>query len=436
MPQYEDLTERQKKLYNTLKDAIENKKKITPILEEIKKEGVLKEVLTTANIIQEFSSGSKWTFTPLGYAIDTKNQEGTRAILDVAEKDKEVLKVVLTTANLIVKLSGHSEDIFTPLGYAIDTKNQEGTRAILDVAEKDKEVLKVVLTTANITKKLSGHSEDIFTPLGYAIDTKNQEGTRAILDVAEKDKEVLKVVLTTANITKKLKDGTEYNLTPLGYAIDTKNQEGTRAILDVAEKDKEVLKVVLTTANITKKLKDGTEYNLTPLDYAIYCNNREKKVKAILDVAEKDKGILNEVFVGIEFGRKELQKILETLKNQEQNEKQKTKIDDWLEILAKSVPSYEDNEKPLAPESSISNNKSILIGSVCGVIAALAVSGGCFAAGVTLPISAIIGIALAAGLVVGFAAGIITECASSKPRDELDKPDLKAATRQVDLKAC
>lgn len=37
MSRYEDLTEKQKELYNKLKDAIGNEKNITPILEEIKK---------------------------------------------------------------------------------------------------------------------------------------------------------------------------------------------------------------------------------------------------------------------------------------------------------------------------------------------------------------------------------------------------------------
>lgn len=39
MSRYEDLTEKQKELYNKLEDAIKDKNDITPILKEIKKEG-------------------------------------------------------------------------------------------------------------------------------------------------------------------------------------------------------------------------------------------------------------------------------------------------------------------------------------------------------------------------------------------------------------
>nr|WP_255445872.1 hypothetical protein [Wolbachia endosymbiont of Drosophila mauritiana] len=270
---------------------------------------------------------------------------------------------------------------------------------------------------------------------------------------------------------KKFQSGSKWTFTPLGYAIDTQNQEGTRAILDVAEKDKEVLKEVLTTANLIVKLSGCLEYILTPLGYAIDNINNENQegTRAILDVAEKN-NILKEVFVGIEeeYDHKRLKEILETLKNQEQNEEQKTKIDGWLEILAKNVPSNHKSDKhPLAPESSIpkaeeniannegmfkieSNiskiensdkypqkdtvktiNRSIMIGSVCGVVAALAAGGGCFAAGVALPILALIGIAVAAALVIGVIAGGITYSVL-KPCSELDKPSSEAARQQVD----
>lgn len=59
------------------------------------------------------------------------------------------------------------------------------------------------------------------------------------------------------------------------------------------------------------------------------------------------------------------------------------------------------------------------VGSVCGIIAALAVGGGCFAAGAQLPILALIGIAVAAAIVTGLVAGGITYVISSK----IENPD-------------
>ncbi|KAG8174681.1 hypothetical protein JTE90_027151 [Oedothorax gibbosus] len=65
-------------------------------------------------------------------------------------------------------------------------------------------------------------------------------------------------------------------------------------------------------------------------------------------------------------------------------------------------------------------SKAVKVGCVCGVIAALAVGGGLFAAGIELPILALIGIAVAAALVIGVIAGGITYSVSKK----LDEPDL------------
>uniref|UniRef100_A0AAU7YLA8 Uncharacterized protein n=1 Tax=Wolbachia endosymbiont of Oeneis ivallda TaxID=3171168 RepID=A0AAU7YLA8_9RICK len=65
-------------------------------------------------------------------------------------------------------------------------------------------------------------------------------------------------------------------------------------------------------------------------------------------------------------------------------------------------------------------NKPIIIGCVYGAIAALATGGGCFAAGVALPILALIGIAIAAALVTGLVAGGITYVIS-KPSENLDR---------------
>ncbi|WP_265015091.1 SLC41A family transporter [Wolbachia endosymbiont (group B) of Camptogramma bilineatum] len=295
---------------------------------------------------------------------------------------------------------------------------KETIKVILEKIE-DKEK---VLTTANITKKLPSGTKYNLTPLAYAMNLINfKEIIKVILEEIE-DKEK---VLTTANITTNLPGGTKYNLTLLCYAMAFNNFEKIIKVILEASEDKGK---VLTTANITKKLPDGAEYNLTLLGYAMAFSNCEKKIKVILEASE-DNNMLEEVFARVEGNdRQRLQEILKTLKSQEQDEGQETKIDNWLARLANSMSNCESNEKPLVSESSVprteenivkTTNKSIMIGSVCGVVAALAVGGGCFAAGVALPILALIGIAVAAFVLTGLVTGGITYIAL-KPSDKLD----------------
>ncbi|WP_264730448.1 hypothetical protein [Wolbachia endosymbiont (group B) of Episyrphus balteatus] len=315
-------------------------------------------------------------------------------------------------------------------------------------------------------KDLTGKQKELYDKLKTAIE--KQEDIFSILkDVSKQD---LQQVLTNASITQKLTNGIEYNLTPLAYAMNCNDfKERIKVILE-ASKDK---KEVLTTASITEKLSNGIEYNLTPLAYAMNFNDFEEIIKVILDVAQ-DNSVLEEVFVGIEeYDHTKLKKILETLKNQEQNEEQKTKIDGWLEILTKNVSSsHKSDKQPLAPESSIpkaeeniannegmkdtfkieSNiskrensdkypqkdtvktiNRSIMIGSVYGFIAALVVSGGCFAAGVELSILAIAAVATFL-IIETIASGIIYLVFN--PSDKLDNPDSEIAKQQVVPEVC
>lgn len=106
-----------------------------------------------------------------------------------------------------------------------------------------------------------------------------------------------------------------------------KNKEGldsTHSICDRLE--------VLTTANIDLKFNGVKEHTLTPLGFSIIIDN-QRGIKAILDIAEDNK-ILKEVFASVDqHDCKRLKGILEILKNQEQDEEQKTKIYGWLEIL-------------------------------------------------------------------------------------------------------
>ncbi|WP_264953814.1 WD_0033/WD_0034 family tandem repeat-containing protein [Wolbachia endosymbiont (group A) of Endotricha flammealis] len=493
MPRYEDLKKEQKELYDKLKTAIQKQENINDLYEKIscalenvpekedwqqiltavepmddqkytptllsfaissnkqesiqgilhiaKSNSILEKVLTTANITKKLLNDTEYTLTPLTYAMNLNNfEEIIKVILDASEDKKEVL----TTANITEELSNGTKCTLTPLAYAINLNNfEEIIKVILDASEDKKEVL----TTANITEELSNGTKCTLTPLAYAMDFNNfEKRIKVILDASEDKKEVL----TTANITKKLSNDTEYTLTPLAYAMDLNHFEKIiKVILDASEDKKEVL----TTANITKKLSNGTKYTLTPLAYAMNLNNFEKRIKVILDVAEKN-SILKEVFVGI-HDHKRLQEILETLKNQEQNEEQKTKIDGWLEILVESISKNEKNiannkgtkdkdNDAVEIESNTfkiensdqkdivkTTNKSIMIGSVCGVIAALAVGIGCGIAGVELSILAI---AVAAALVIGVIAGGITYSVS-KPSDKLDKPDLEVANQQVPERA-
>ncbi|MEC4734413.1 MAG: magnesium transporter [Wolbachia endosymbiont of Halictus tumulorum] len=301
----------------------------------------------------------------------------------------------------------------------------------------------------DLTKK----QEELYNKLKYAI--KNEKNITPILEEIKKEV-VLKEFLTTANIIEELEDGTKYNLTPLAYAMNCNNfKEKIKVILEEIGDKKEVL----TTANITEKLPGGTEYNLTPLGYAMNFNNFEEIIKVILDVAQKN-SVLEELLNSMqESDRANLKKILESLKSKEQDEEQETKIDNWLAILADSISSCESNEKPLVPESSVprteenivkttcksnekplvpessvprteenivkTTNKSIMIGSVCGVVVALAVGGGCFAAGVALPILALIGIAVAAFVLTGLVTGGITY-EVCKPCNELNEVDLQS----------
>ncbi|WP_353288539.1 hypothetical protein [Wolbachia endosymbiont (group A) of Pogonocherus hispidulus] len=79
-------------------------------------------------------------------------------------------------------------------------------------------------------------------------------------------------------------------------------------------------------------------------------------------------------------------------------------------------------DRVLQVEASMAVSKAMKVGVVCGVIAALVVGGGCFAAGAQLSILAIAGIAVAAALAVGIVAGGITY-AVLKPSNKLDEPD-------------
>ncbi|MFV1011557.1 magnesium transporter [Wolbachia endosymbiont of Nasonia vitripennis] len=362
-------------------------------------------------------------------------------------------------------------------------------------------------------EELNGTQQELYGKLQAAM-----EEHENIIDLLTGfSKEDLLKILTTANIKIKLSNGQEYTSTPLVHAIILNKQRGIQAILNVAKRNS-ILEKVLTTANIKIRLSDDQEHTLTPLGCAINLINQEvsqKSIKAIIDVAQ-DNDMLEKVFASIKKDHlNKTKNILEILKNQEQDEEQKAKIDGWLKILAKSIssceskddpnkiemhdrveeickkqeqedwkvtlerivpnhenkdkceifskifnketfkvsldpqrnadmitlikknqPDYESKEQSLVDESSIpktegnitkdtvkTTNKPIIIGSVCGAIAELAVGLGLYF-GAALPVLPIIGIAIAAAVVVGLIAGGITYVIS-KPSENLDRANVE-----------
>ncbi|WP_341821469.1 hypothetical protein [Wolbachia endosymbiont (group A) of Myopa testacea] len=95
-------------------------------------------------------------------------------------------------------------------------------------------------------------------------------------------------------------------------------------------------------------------------------------------------------------------------------------IGDFVESFAKGFNDKMKEKHEI--ETKQVTNKPIIIGSVCGVIAGLAVGVGCGVTGVQLSVLAIVGIAVAAALAVGLVAGGITY-AVLKPSNKLDEPD-------------
>ncbi|MDR2977897.1 MAG: hypothetical protein LBU56_00350 [Rickettsiales bacterium] len=122
-----------------------NHEAIKAILDAAAKEkDILEKILTTTNITREFKGNRENTFTPLGWALSFYDwQESTKTILDTAAKEKDILEKVLTTTNITREFKGNRESTFTPLGFAIYTNDQERIEAILNAIE-DKEILKEV----------------------------------------------------------------------------------------------------------------------------------------------------------------------------------------------------------------------------------------------------------------------------------------------------
>ncbi|BET29612.1 MAG: magnesium transporter [Wolbachia endosymbiont of Ephestia elutella] len=370
MPKYEELNGTQQELYGKLQAAMEEHKNIIDLLTGFSKEDLLK-ILTTVKCI-EFEDGQEHTLTPLAYAINLKNSLNSKRyitnILSVA-KEKDILEEVLTTADIKIKLSNGQEYTSTPLVHAIILNKQRGIQAILNLAKRNS-ILEKVLTTANIKIRSSGNHEYTLTPLTYAINLTNQEASqksiKAIIDVAQ-DNDMLKKVFAS------IKD-------------DPNKIEMHDRVEEICKKqEQEDWKVTLE--------------RIVP--------NHENQDKC-------------EIFSKI-FNEETFKVSLDSQRNA-----------DMITLIRKNQPDYESKKQSLVDESSIpktegnitkdtvkTTNKPIIIGSVCGSIAALAVGLGLYF-GAALPILTMIGIAMAAALVTGLVAGGITYVIS-KPSENLDR---------------
>ncbi|AGJ98534.1 hypothetical protein wNo_00790 [Wolbachia endosymbiont of Drosophila simulans wNo] len=149
-------------------------------------------------------------------------------------------------------------------------------------------------------------------------------------------------------------------------------------------------------------------YKLEPLWRDITVENREK-IKTKLD-GDEHKDVLGEI-----------DRIENIMAEEERSETSSLFSSDGSDLILINDDDMEDKNKPVS--------KAIVAGAICGVIAGLAVGGGLFAAGVALPILALIGIAVAAALVTGLVAGGITYVISSK----IENPDTSRLEKEQDL---
>ncbi len=249
-------------------------------------------------------------------------------------------------------------------------------------------------------------------------------------------------IFTCANIRKKCQDGVEYDITPLGYTLDSNNWKEKAGVLLGAAKEEGILKKVLTSANICKKYPDSTKY-IIPFTYALDFNDWKEKAGVLLGAAKKE-GILKEVLIcantyatpivyalGFNDGGERTKAILDAAKEEGiLKEVLTSMVESDYERLKRSLWVTENHDslnEIYKIEKSMAIDIAMKVGGASSIIAGLIAFGGCFAAGVQLPILALVGIAVAAALAVGIVAGGITY-AVLKPSNKLDGPDLKQSS--------
>ncbi len=406
MLKYEELNETQQGLYDKLRDEIKKGKdgNITPILEEIKTEGVLKEVLTTANIKIDLSNGENHTLTPLAYAMGFSNQKVIKNILDVI-KDKAILEAVLTTANISLKFKNGAEHDITLLAHATILYNQEVIKNILDVAEKNNMLEKVFASikkdhlnkTKNILEILKNQEQD--EEQKAKIDGWLKILAKSISSCESKDDTNKIKWKEEVNEIFHNQEQEDWQVTLKRIMPNHKNKDiyndVLKEILDSSSKDPQHIADRLT---VLKKIMSG-------------CESQKQSSVAESSVPQTegnitDESSTSEISIMPDCERNEQSSMAESIVP-------KTEGNITDESSTSEIESSKQKDKVKT------TNKPIIIGCVYGAIAALATGGGCFAAGVALPILALIGIAIAAALVTGLVAGGITYVIS-KPSENLD----------------
>ena len=421
MPRYEELNETQQELYGKLKTAIQNQDNINDlyegiscaIYEDIPAKEDWEQVLTNVKCVN--CDDEEHTLTLLGFVINQKQQESIQGILDVAKRNS-ILEKILTTANTKIKFSNDQEFTLTPLAYSIILNNQIGIDTILNIAKKDKELLEKVLTNANIKIRLSDDQEHTLTPLGCAINLINQEvsqkSIKAIIDVAQ-DNDMLEKVFASIK-----KDHLNKTKNILEILKNQEQDEEQKAKIDGW------LKILAKSISSCESKDDPNKIEMYDRVEEICKKQEDWKVTLERIVPNHENKDKCEIFSKI-FNEETFKVSLDPQRNA-----------DMITLIRKNQPDYESKEQSLVDESSIpktegnitkdtvkTTNKPVIIGSVCGAIAALAVGLGLYF-GAALPVLPIIGIAIAAAVVVGLIAGGITYVIS-KPSENLDRANVE-----------
>ncbi|WP_168464528.1 hypothetical protein [Wolbachia endosymbiont of Ctenocephalides felis wCfeT] len=196
---------------------------IYDILEQAKKEGRLKKVLTSYCVTVE-ENGAIYHYTPFGFALKRAMEKGdTKLFEHTLEKAKHarMLNKAITSYCLTVEQNGETYH-YTPLGFALkramENNNIDLVYYLLNKAEK-KGRREKVFTSHCITFKKNGVTHN-FTLLGavfkYAMKHGNIDLVNYILEKA-KDKGRLEEVLTTRT-SLELQSGRIYKLKPLSIA--------------------------------------------------------------------------------------------------------------------------------------------------------------------------------------------------------------------------
>ncbi|MGL9688515.1 MAG: hypothetical protein ACR5K6_01920 [Wolbachia sp.] len=252
-------------------------------------------------------------------------------------------------------------------------------------------------------------------------------------------KDDLRKVLITDGTIIRFKSGEKTTGNLFLYATVIQSQEGLKAIFGaMKEKNMSFEEIICADEEvISEEFPNVIEFDGTPL--------KEEQEMLILSNALKESGNLKKCFIAIisklkdlsgleklspfigEDGCKELKAALRETGNYdmlykifqvEKDIENEAKVDDDQLVSSTLKEENDDMSQPSTDfddkSTAKTTNKPIIIGSVCGVIAGLAVSVGCFATGVALPILAIAGIAVAAALGIGLIAGGITYAVSSK----------------------